>query len=61
MEKTALKSATRSQLAIRYGVCADTFKKWITMIPTLDIRPNQRVLTPKQVTIIYQHLGEPPE
>lgn len=53
------KSATRSQLAKQYGVSLETFKKWLVKIPDLVLEANERVLTPKQVCIIIEHLGEP--
>lgn len=52
-------AATKSQLAKRYKVHYNTFIKWIKAIPDLKLNPGQRVLTPKQVGIIYSHLGEP--
>lgn len=53
------KSATRSQLAKRYSVSPETFKKWLGKVPNLEIDNKERVLTPKQVGIIIEHLGEP--
>lgn len=54
-------SSTRTQLAVRYNVSVVTFKKWLSKIPDLGLEANDRVLTPKQVGIILQHLGEPPD
>lgn len=59
MELRNHRPATRSQLAKRYGVSIETFKKWLNMIPNLDLCPTNRVLTPKQVGSIIEHLGEP--
>lgn len=53
--------STRTQLAARYKVSVVTFKKWITKIPDLGLEVNDRILTPKQVGLILQHLGEPPD
>ncbi len=61
MKTTKHASSTRTQLATRYKVSVVTFKKWLTKIPDLDLEANDRVLTPKQVGIILQHLGEPPD
>ncbi|HEX7413063.1 MAG TPA: DUF4248 domain-containing protein [Bacteroidia bacterium] len=55
--KAAAKS--KGQLAKDYKVHYNTFLKWIKKIPELKLTPLQRVLTPKQVEIIYNHLGEP--
>jgi predicted transcriptional regulator len=52
-------TATKTQLAKQYKVNYNTFIKWLKMIPELGLTPNQRVLTPKQVQAIYNHLGEP--
>ena len=52
--------STRTQLARLYGISPETLKKWMDDIPELSFNPRLRVLTPKQVALIYQHLGEPP-
>ncbi|MEO6731920.1 MAG: DUF4248 domain-containing protein [Ferruginibacter sp.] len=52
-------TATKTQLAKHYKVHYNTFIKWLKMIPELELNPTQRILTPKQVQIIYNHLGEP--
>ncbi|MBB3836994.1 transposase [Runella defluvii] len=59
METKKHKPATRIELAKRYGVSLETLKKWLSKIPELDIQVNARVLTPKQVSVIIEHLGEP--
>ncbi len=59
METKTHKPATRNQLAKRYGVSPETFKKWLIKIPDLSLDIRDRVLTPKQVGIIIEHLGEP--
>lgn len=59
MKTKTSKSATRSELADRYGVSMETLKKWIEKIPDLSLSPTDRVLTPKQVATIIAHLGEP--
>lgn len=59
MESKTYKPATRSQLAKRYGVSSETFKKWLSKVPDLVIEGKERVFTPKQVATIINHLGEP--
>ena len=59
METKKHKPTTRIELAKRYGVSLETLKKWLSKIPELDIQVNARVLTPKQVSVIIEHLGEP--
>jgi len=53
------KSMTKRELALKYGVSYPTFLKWIRMIPQLSITNNRRLLTPKEIQIIYTVLGEP--
>ncbi|MBL0201319.1 MAG: DUF4248 domain-containing protein [Chitinophagaceae bacterium] len=53
------KTKTKSELAKLYGVHASTFMNWIKEIPNLNLKPNQKIFTPKQVGLIYEHLGEP--
>ena len=52
-------TASKTQLAIKYKVSYNTFIKWLRMIPELELNPKKRLLTPKQVQIVYNHLGEP--
>lgn len=52
-------SSTKTQLAQQYKVHYNTFIKWLKLIPDLGLTDKQRILTPKQVQIIYNHLGEP--
>ncbi|WP_146199081.1 DUF4248 domain-containing protein [Arcicella aurantiaca] len=52
---------TRTQLAQQYQVCLPTFNRMLSMIPDFTYDKNLRTLTPKQVGLIYQHLGEPPD
>ena len=52
-------TATKTQLAKQYKVNYSTFSKWLKMIPELQLDAKLRILTPKQVQIIYNHLGEP--
>lgn len=56
---TTKKTATKTELAKKYGVHYSTFMKWLKKIPELKLNSKQRVLTPKQVELIVQHLGEP--
>jgi hypothetical protein len=54
-----MKTYSKSQLAKKYGVNYNTFKKWLMAIPEIKIVPTKRLLTPKDVEIIYKHLGLP--
>ena len=53
------KTTSKGELARAYGVHISTLNNWLTLIPDLDLRKGQRVLTPKQVGLIIEHLGEP--
>jgi transposase len=54
-----IKTYSKSELSAMYGVHVNTFSKWIKTIPELIVSPHQRKLTPKQVMLIVNHLGEP--
>jgi len=50
---------TKLGMAKKYGVAYNTFNKWINRIPDIGLTPKQRILTPKQIEIIYRELGCP--
>lgn len=50
---------TRKMLAIYYEVSYNTLKRRLAEIDKLNISKNQRVLTPKQIEMIFDRLGEP--
>ena len=52
-------ASNRTKLARRYGVHYNTFLNWLKEVPELRLTHDQRTLTPKQVSLIYEHLGEP--
>ena len=54
-----MKTETKGTLAKKYGVHPNTFRNWLSKIPGLILQPHQRILTPKQVKLILEHLGEP--
>ncbi len=54
-----MKTYSKSQLAKKYGVSYNTFKKWLKAIPEINIVPSKRLLTPRDVEIIYKNLGIP--
>lgn len=51
----------RTELARKYKVSLPTFNKWLRLISNLVLIENQRIFTPKQVELIINHLGEPPD
>lgn len=54
-----MKTYSKIQLARKYGVSYNTFKKWLIAIPEIKIEPTKRLLTPKEIEIIYKNLGIP--
>jgi hypothetical protein len=50
---------TKKELAKTYGVSYPTFIKWLKMVPTLNISNKKRLLTPKDIQMIYDALGKP--
>lgn len=61
MKQNRFESQSKSQLSKRYKVSLPTFNTWIEIIPDLDLIKRRRILTPKQVEKIFNHLGEPPD
>lgn len=53
------KVLTKKEFAKLYGVSYGTFIKWLSTIHELKLTNGQRLLTPKQVKIIIDNLGEP--
>lgn len=50
---------SKAQLADAYGVHPTTLRKWLQMVPNLGLQDGQRILTPRQVQLVFEHLGEP--
>ena len=53
------KAMTRTQLATFYGVCLVTFNKMLVKIPNFTFDKSSRILTPKEIDTIINHLGDP--
>jgi len=53
------KPLTKKELSKKYMVSYNTFIKWLKNVPELKLYENQRTLTPKQIEIIYNELGQP--
>jgi len=49
---------TQKQLAIEYGVCRNTFRKWIKPIEK-KLKLTRRPLREWQIRMIYEFLDEP--
>jgi len=54
-----ISTKTRTQLAKEYKVDYSTFISWLNDIDELKLHPKRRLLTPKQVKLVYEHLGDP--
>ena len=56
---TKPKAMSKKELALKYGIDVGTLRKWLITIPDLGLTPDQKILTPIQVSKIYQFIGEP--
>ncbi len=58
-----IQSYKKKELRALYNVSADVFNNWLKGIEDLlpDYSRTAKVLTPKQVKVIFQELGEPSE
>jgi len=54
-----LTTKTRKQLAIMYNIHSNTLRNWLLKIPDLEIHEKNRILTIKQLEIIYKFYGNP--
>lgn len=54
-----IKATTRTAMASLYEVSLVTFNKWLMEIEDLKFDPKKRILSPKQVQIIIDKLGDP--
>ena len=56
-----IKAYTKKELRLLYGVTQDVFRRWLkpfeSDIPNYN--PHARILTPAQVKVIIEKLGEP--
>ena len=54
-----VKAYSKKEMVALYRVSPPTFRLWIKDIPNLNVTKKQRILTPKQVAIIFENLGLP--
>ena len=50
---------TKKELCIIYNITAGTLRKWLKNIDLNQVNKNNRILTPKQLLIIYDIYGNP--
>lgn len=55
------KVLTKKELALAYGVHYNTFLRWLKEIPQLSVNPKRRLLSVRDIQIIYEELGNPYE
>jgi transposase len=53
-----IKAYSKKEMTNMYGIHRFTFLKWIKKIPEIEIN-RKRLFTPKEVEIIFNHLGPP--
>jgi hypothetical protein len=53
-----MKSYYKIELARKYNISYSTFKKWMKSIG-LQLNKKKRLLTPMEVTYIFEKLGNP--
>ncbi len=54
-----MNSINKSTLASMYGISLPTLNKWLYAIPELNIDKKTRVFNPRQLELIFKHLGKP--
>lgn len=59
MSKQTTSTKSKAELAAMYGVHPSTLRNWMSRIPNLNLHDGQRLLTPRQVQLVIEHLGEP--
>lgn len=52
---------TKSSLASKFGISRATLAKRLKNIPGLKLKRNAKIITPKQLELIYNELGKPRE
>jgi hypothetical protein len=50
---------TKKELCILYRISAGTLRDWLKKIDLIQENKNNRILTPKQLLIIYDIYGNP--
>jgi len=53
----AILSKSKKDLKTEYNVSYGTLKKWLDKIPGLINDKSKKIFTPKEVQLIYHHLG----
>ena len=56
---TKATAQTKGQIARSYGICVRTLNNWLSRFPEIVIDAKTKILTPEQVKMIYDKIGEP--
>ncbi len=59
MREKKTKTMSKSELAMAYKINISTLRVWLKRVPGLDLTAGQRLLTPRQVALVMEHIGEP--
>lgn len=61
MKNVPIKVYSKKELRGLYGISRETFNKWLRPIKENlpNYQPTSKLLTPAQVKVIFEHLGEP--
>lgn len=54
-----IKAMTRTELAEKYKVCRRTLDRWLNEFTELNIKKAKSILTPAQIKLIFEKIGEP--
>lgn len=54
-----MKAKLKSELAREYGISIKTFQVWLREVPDINVKPKQRILSPKQTKMFYEFHGYP--
>ncbi len=57
---THTRTYTKSEIAGLYGISPDTLRKWLLPLAgqIADLK-NKKLLSPKEVKLVFEHLGSP--
>ena len=54
-----MKARLKSKLASDYNISMNLLRSWMSEVKDLNLKPHQKVLSPKQILKIYEVWGTP--
>lgn len=54
-----MKAKFKYEVATEFQMSYNTFIKWIKDVPNLNLKKGQKLLSPKQILLIYSYYGNP--